>query len=154
MAQRLGRALLDLLLHPLTFFEQAARSDRLDTPLAVLAFVSAVQVLVIVATGWPGTETTDRLAHLAGVLGAAALAFASPFVRAAVLAAFFHPFELLTRPGRHFRRTYRAVSWGVVFSLLGYIPTAGAEREEVVRCRSSKVRRAAPSDRPRWYHPA
>ncbi len=124
MWRRGGQSLLDLLLHPLVFFERAARSDRLDTPLALLTVVGALQASVVVAQRWLlfGWETTPEVP---GILSLAVANLASPFVRTAFLAAFFHPLELVLKPGRHFRRTYRAVSWSVVFSLLIFIPTLG-----------------------------
>lgn len=122
LAQRVGLSLRALILHPRAFFESAARGDRLDTPLAVLTAIGAVQAVFIVVREWPADVSPDTLRGLAIV---SVLSFMTPFVRTAAMAALFHPLNLLFKPGRWFRLTFRAVTWSAVFSVLFFIPVYG-----------------------------
>jgi hypothetical protein len=122
MARRLADSLRALILHPLEFFERAARGERLDTPLAVLTAIGSLQAVLIVMREWP-TEPSGRPLRLLAIV--AVISFVTPFVRTTAMAVWFHPLELFFNPGRWFRRTFRAVAWSAVFSVLYFIPVAG-----------------------------
>jgi hypothetical protein len=116
--QRLGRTCLQLLLRPRRFLAQAARGDRLDAPLLFMLSIAAVQLAGIVLR-----SSLEGLPFDA--MGTVALALRVPvvfLVRSVVSAALAHPLRLWVTPGSHFRRTWRAVSWGTFFSLLGLVP--------------------------------
>jgi hypothetical protein len=110
--------MLDMVISPRPFFERAARGDRLDTPFAILAFVGAVQAFFGAVRSWDSSP----LEQVGAVMVAS---FIMPFLRTALLAALLHPFDLLLKPGRHFRRTYRAASWSAIFTLLSVVPMVG-----------------------------
>lgn len=122
LGRRVVHSLRDLLLHPQAFFERAARGERLDTPLAVLTVIGSLHAVVVVAREWTAEVSPEMLG---GVALIAALSFVAPFVRTAALAVLFHPLELLFKPGRSFRRTFRAVAWSAVFSVLFFLPGYG-----------------------------
>lgn len=91
LGRRVVHSLRDLILHPLAFFERAARGERLDTPLAVLTVIGSLQACFIVVREWPAELSRESLRGLALV---AVLSFATPFLRAGLMAAWFHPLEL------------------------------------------------------------
>lgn len=122
LGRRVVHSLRDLILHPLAFFERAARGERLDTPLAVLTVIGSLQACFIVVREWPAELSRESLRGLALV---AVLSFATPFLRTGLMAAWFHPLELFFKPGRWFRRTFRAVASSAVFSVLFFVPTYG-----------------------------